>query len=158
MTIRRKKLIKFPLQMRLVATFLAIACAAALFQVFLLNRSIMSLVADLPKEGEIVLNQLPTLLLINLGLTFAVLFPIMVMVGIAVTHRIAGPVYRFEQHLDAIARGEHPGECRIRTNDELHDLCEKINRAVARLREDAEVAERMRKRTGKTPGTGTRAA
>ena len=47
--------------------------------------------------------------------------------------RIAGPVYRFQQHLGAVARGEDVGPCRIRTGDELHSLCETINAALARV-------------------------
>ena len=55
-------------------------------------------------------------------------------VGILVTFRVAGPVYRFEQHLGSLARGEDPGTCRIRKGDELQDLCASINAAVETLR------------------------
>lgn len=57
----------------------------------------------------------------------------MIGVGILVTFRIAGPLYRFETHLNQIAAGEDPGECYIRKSDELHSMCAAINAAVATL-------------------------
>jgi signal transduction histidine kinase len=63
-----------------------------------------------------------------------VLLPTMLVVGILVTHRIAGPVYRFEQYLGALARGENPGPCHIRRGDELQELCQQINAAFETLR------------------------
>ena len=71
----------------------------------------------------------------------SVLLPLMLVVGVLVTHRVAGPIYRFEQHLGAIARGEDPGVCRIRKTDELHDLCRIINEAVDAMKTQADGSE-----------------
>jgi hypothetical protein len=42
-----------------------------------------------------------------------------------------------EGWLRAIVRGEDQGECRIRKGDQLQDLCDAMNQAVTKLREDA---------------------
>ena len=61
------------------------------------------------------------------------LLPATLLIGIHATFRVAGPIYRFEQHLRAVASGMHAGDCRIRRGDELHDLCDSINAAVRAL-------------------------
>jgi hypothetical protein len=55
-------------------------------------------------------------------------------VGVLSTFRIAGPIYRFEQYLRQVVKGEAEGPCRIRDGDELWDLCDLINQATAPLR------------------------
>lgn len=135
---RKKKLINTGLQLKMIAVFLFLSCISALFQVVLLNRSIMSLSSLMETDGDILLGELPSLLFSNMVMTLGVLLPMMLLVGILVTHRVAGPIYRFEQHLGAIARGENPGICRIREGDELQSLCDTINAAVDTLREDGE--------------------
>lgn len=47
----------------------------------------------------------------------------MMAVGILMTHRIAGPVCRFEQYFCALARGEGSGPRRIRSCNELQEVC-----------------------------------
>lgn len=135
---RKKKLINSALQLKMISAFLFLSCISALFQVVLLNRSIMGLAKLMETDGDVMLAQMPGLLVSNLILTLGVLLPMMLLVGILVTHRVAGPIYRFEQHLGAIARGEDPGVCRIRDDDELHELCAIINRAVAELKSQHE--------------------
>ena len=130
---RKKKLIKSRLQLHLVAIFSSLACLSALFQVMVLNRSILVMAERTGETASHIASEIPGLLFGNLVITLAVLLPLMLVIGVLVTHRIAGPIYRFEQHLGAIARGEDPGLCRIRKGDELHELCAIINDAVATL-------------------------
>lgn len=145
---RKKKLINSGLQLKMIAAFLFLSSISALFQVILLNRSIMSLSSLMETDGDILLAEMPSLLFSNMILTLGVLLPMMLLVGILITHRIAGPIYRFEQHLSSIARGEKMGLCRIREDDELHSLCEKINDAVQYLQanpqQDEEEADEAR--------------
>ena len=138
---RKKKLINSGLQLKMIAAFLFLSGISALFQVILLNRSIMSLSSLMETDGDILLVEMPSLLLSNTTMTLGVLFPMMLLVGILITHRIAGPIYRFEQHLGAIARGEEMGPCRIHEGDELHSLCERINDAVAYLQANSSQEE-----------------
>ena len=135
---RKKKLVKSRLQLHMVAIFSSLACLAALFQVLILNRSILVLAERTGESASRIASEVPSVLFGNLLITLAVLLPLMLVVGVLVTHRIAGPVYRFEQHLGAIARGEDPGICRIRKGDELQELCGILNDAVATLHANAE--------------------
>jgi nitrogen fixation/metabolism regulation signal transduction histidine kinase len=94
----------------------------------------MRLSDKMATDGDTLLSELPGLLATNLVLTMVILVPVMIGVGIIVTHRIAGPVYRFETYLGQVARGEDVGSCRLREGDELQELCERINEAVSALR------------------------
>jgi signal transduction histidine kinase len=79
------------------------------------------------------MDALPGILSEILIFTFGLVMPLIFAVGVLITHRIAGPVYRFEQYLGQVARGEEVGPCRIRSGDELQDLCDVINDATAAL-------------------------
>jgi hypothetical protein len=131
---RKRKLIKTELQLRLVAVFVLLSVCSVLLQVILFNRSVAELSRQMVVERHVLLDALPTLFVENLLLTSAVLVPVTFFVGVLATHRIAGPIHRFERYLASIVAGEEPGECRIREGDELQGLCNLINAAVTSLR------------------------
>ncbi len=132
--LRTRKLIDKSLQFRLVGAFVAVGCVATLFQVVLLNQSMLSLSKNLSANGDLLLQQTPPILVRSVLITLCVLVPAMTLVGILVTHRIAGPAYRMRMHLKEIEEsGEVPRACRIRKHDELHEMCELLNRAIDRL-------------------------
>jgi hypothetical protein len=83
------------------------------------------------------MSVLPGILIEVLAMSFAFLLPMTLCAGILSTFRIAGPIYRFEQYLKQVARGEVTDPCRIRDGDELWDLCDLINEATAPLRHKA---------------------
>lgn len=128
---RTRKLINPSLQLKIVAIFVLLAFIAALFQVVLFNSTVETLLAS-PEAQEPL--DLRWMLMKSVLTTMGLLGSLMFVIGVLVTYRIAGPVYRFEKHLEAIARGEDPGECRIRKGDELQPLCDRINAAVKALR------------------------
>lgn len=131
---RRDRLVRPRLQLRLILAFLAVATTALLLQFALFASVLSGAAAELPQDGTILLERTTglsvTILLVSLG----VLLPLCFFVGVLVTFRVAGPLYRFEKHLDAIAHGIDPGPCRIRSGDELQDFCATFNRALDRMR------------------------
>jgi hypothetical protein len=131
---RSKKLIQPRLQLRLTFTFLGVALLALLLQFLLFGATISALAAELPQDGPVLLDRIPQYTLLVFGISICVLLPMTLCVGVLVTFRIAGPLYRFEQHLKAIARGEDPGVCRIRREDELQDFCKTLNAALDKMR------------------------
>ena len=69
---------------------------------------------------------LPTVLLANLvviGATAAAGFAIM----LYTSHKIAGPLYRFEKSLEEIGNGDLTHRFTLRTDDQLGELAEKLN-------------------------------
>ena len=130
---RKRQLVKSRLQLKLILSLMGVACLATLFQIILVNRALSELGAQLPREGDLLLGAIPGIIRSSVMLTMAFLVPFMMGVGLVLTHRIAGPIYRFEQYLADVAAGKHKGACKIRQGDELQDLCDAINDAVSAL-------------------------
>jgi hypothetical protein len=128
---RTRKLVNSGLQLRLIGAFGGLAALACLFQVYLVHSTLMPAIRN--SNGPPDSAELYGVLISNVTITFVVLFPLMLVVGVLITHRVAGPIYRFEQHLGSIAKGENPGVCRIRQGDELQSLCDAINAAMPNM-------------------------
>jgi hypothetical protein len=132
---RRRKIIKPRLQLKLVGVFVGLSALAVLLQTVLVAHRLSELSAAVPIGGEYLLDAMPGILTEILIFTFGLVMPLIFAVGVLVTHRIAGPVYRFEQYLGQVVRGEDVGPCRIRKGDELQDLCIVINEAAELIRD-----------------------
>lgn len=134
---RRKKLINPSLQLKLTGALISMACLAVLFQVFLFNRTMLTIAREVGELDGLLMAQLPGIMRTNVGLMLVVMLPLMFYVGVVLTHRIAGPAYRMEVYLRELADGGDPGvPCSIRQGDELSSLCDALNQAVARLNEE----------------------
>lgn len=131
---RRDRLVRPRLQLRLILAFLAVATMSLLLQFALFASVISTVAADLPQDGQILLERTSGLSVTILVISLGVLLPLCFFVGVLVTFRVAGPLYRFEKHLEAIARGDDPGPCRIRKGDDLQDFCATFNAALERMR------------------------
>lgn len=72
--------------------------------------------------------------------------------GVLVTHRVAGPVYVMSLYAAMLARGRYPILRPLRRTDELRDLFQHFQNAIATLREressEAGVLERAIERLG----------
>ena len=55
-------------------------------------------------------------------------------VSIFVTHKIAGPVYRFKRDLSEVCAGNLDISFKLRRRDDLKDLAESLNMVIAELR------------------------
>ena len=131
---RRIKLIKPKLQLKLVGVFVGLSALGFLLQSLHVGLRLSELAASIPEGGTYLMAVMPELPLEILLVSFGMLLPLTVAVGILVTFRIAGPVYRFEKYLKSVIRGEEVGPCRIRQGDEFQELCELINQVTAAQR------------------------
>lgn len=134
---RRRKLIKPGLQLSLVGAFGGVAILAILLQFLLMGFLLIRAASALEGGGGELASRVPPVLLTVLGLSLLVLAPLFVGIGVLLTFRVAGPIWRFEQFLGAVARGEQTEPCRIRASDKLQSLCEAINLATEPLRQQA---------------------
>jgi len=146
---RRIKLIRPRLQLKLVATFAAIALLALLLQFLLFSSALSAVASELPNDGPRLLSSINGILASTLAISLCVFLPLCLHIGVLVTHRIAGPIHRFETFLEQVTRGEQPEDIRLRKGDELLELCAWINRATQPLRAGASAG---------TAGASTQAA
>jgi methyl-accepting chemotaxis protein len=74
----------------------------------------------------------------GLTLTVTVLFVLLALVllylGVRLSNRISGPLYRVRVVLDEVARGSLPTACLIRDGDEHPEVAEALDHALAALR------------------------
>ena len=134
---RKKKLINPRLQLRLIGIFLCAAGLAVQVEAILITLTLTRLAGGLPNDGSELLEQLPEFVRTNLVLTFLLLAPLMIGVGIVATFKIAGPLHHFEQFLRSVRDGQQVEPCKIRKGDELQELCTLLNEVTAPLRERA---------------------
>ena len=132
--VRGKKLIRPGLQLRLVGAFVGLAAVAMMLQFLFLGTRLVGALRELEGPGGQLAAQVPGMLLQVFAVSVALLLPIIFVMGITLTFKIAGPVHRFHLFLDSVAEGRQIGPCKIRKTDQLHDLCEAINRATEPLR------------------------
>lgn len=109
-------------------------------QYTLFVRCVLKIASELPHDGDLLISQSTSSLGWVLVVSLAILFPILFFVAVTVSHRFCGPLYRFEKYLGAVVEGTERGECRLRTGDDLQELCTLINRATASARAAAPAA------------------
>jgi len=131
---RRIKLIQPRLQLRLVAVFFGLTLLALALQLMVFLKALSDIAEQLPADSGVLMDAAPTLVWQSSALALLVVVPLVVFVGILVTFRVAGPVYRLEMHLKRLIAGEDPGVCRLRKGDELQNLCALMNSATEELR------------------------
>jgi len=81
-----------------------------------------------PPDPRLLLAVLPALLLNDLAIMV-----VAIIVGIAMSHRIAGPVYRIASDIDRALAGERGVRVSLRRKDALGELAEKVNRLFERI-------------------------
>ncbi|MCB9655106.1 MAG: hypothetical protein H6729_13365 [Deltaproteobacteria bacterium] len=73
-----------------------------------------------------------------LFLGFAIFNVVLFLLGLFITHRLAGPIFVFQRYIQEIGRGHFPQTRGLRRGDEFTDLLDAIERAVSRLRKRTE--------------------
>lgn len=131
---RRVKLIKPRLQLKLIGVFVGLSGLGFLLQSLHVGLRLSELAANVPEGGPYLMAVMPELPLEILLVSFGMLLPLTIAVGVIATFRIAGPVYRFEQYLRAVADKKEVRPCRLRDGDDLQDLCALINEVTEPLR------------------------
>ena len=71
-----------------------------------------------------------------LFLRLLILTPFVVLIGLVISNRVAGPIYNIKRYLGKLLIGDYSSNIRLRKKDELHDLADEINRFVEKLRKD----------------------
>lgn len=130
---RKRKLILPGLQLYLTLSFLGMSVLALLFQFVVFANTAANAASALPNDADLFLGSFTSILVRTFLISTCVVLPLTVGVGILITNRVAGPVYRFQQHLQALVEHGESGPCRIRTGDQLQELCELINRTTEAL-------------------------
>ncbi len=85
---------------------------------------------------------MPAVLYTNL-FNFVVVGLATVFVTLYISHKIAGPLYRFETDLKMIAEGDLKHRIRLREGDQLKDLADSLNLFISTLEKRFEGAQQI---------------
>jgi len=132
--VRRHWLVNPPLQyqfvgvMLLVLLLLTVGALASVYLALWLTLHTFDLGHD-----AIAVAQLSTVgLMVTLELL--ILTPIVVWIGIRLTHRVAGPLVRISSALQQLAQGDYAVQIKLRDGDALVDLADTVNLLASALR------------------------
>ncbi|MDD4203395.1 MAG: methyl-accepting chemotaxis protein [Candidatus Omnitrophica bacterium] len=132
---RRQYLVATDFQLRFVGLILLFMFAMTFFSAITIYYNIWMLL------GEKLANVYPQARLagilksanLKLLLNILVLTPFVIIAGIVLSHRIAGPIYRLKQDLEAVKQGKYSLRIQLRKKDEFQDLAKAINTVIEEL-------------------------
>ncbi len=135
---RKRYFIRSGLQVRYLRVILiAIILPTLLFAGCLYYLIFYLMAQQLGIPESIAYNLIPVLHKINLILLLGI--PVISLViliwGVFISHRIAGPIYRLEKDLEKVANGDFSWRIKIRKKDELHSVAEGINKILKKMEE-----------------------
>ena len=147
---RRTVLVKRSLQLKYIGlVFLSVLCASLIIGGDIYYNMYKLIVSEAPSLAAAA-SQFNAIILVKLVLYLA----LMLLIAVFVSHRFAGPVYRFEKSAQAVAAGDLTHRVCLRTGDELVELQEEFNAMIAGLqaavRNDRALAERLAARVAET--------
>lgn len=132
---RAKWLMKHPVQ----AKYLLLVLVAMLAPMLLIGFCFYTLVFDLLARQlvfpeAIFANLVPVIDRVNgfLVMTLPALSLVILWCALVISHRFAGPIERLEADLDRILAGETNHRIRLRKNDDLKGVADRINALVRR--------------------------
>jgi len=146
--LRRKKIVVKPgFQLRYTGIILAAVFAASLICILTTYYSSMSLLGEklayVYPAGRLAV----TIREINMIIILRVLIsiPLLVLIGIMLSHRVAGPAYRIEKTLKEIGKGNLDIYIKLRKYDELVGIADAVNEMLVGLKERVVLKEALDK-------------
>jgi HAMP domain-containing protein len=133
---RRQYISHKKFQFRLVGTLLILVLIATLVTTVINHYFLLSSMVDFtmdygrgPTGMELLVASVRPLTII-----LPVVFVVLAVMVVFISHRIAGPLYRLKQYMEKIENGDYSVTLKFRQNDAIHDVADSFNRMVAGIR------------------------
>jgi methyl-accepting chemotaxis protein len=144
---RRNFLSKKGLQLRLIGKILLIVIAATVLSITTTTLLYYKL-SNVPFKGDIPFyyitddipegDNVPTALDVlfpGLLVSGVIMISVTFVLGVFLTHRIAGAIYRMQKDTVTVGKGDLSTHIRLREKDELHDVADDINDMISKMRQ-----------------------
>ena len=143
---RKTVLVKRALQLKYIGmVFLSVLVASLIVGGDVYYSLSRVLLTECPSASDSVV-QFNAVLLVKVALYLG----LMLLISLYVSHRFAGPIYRFEKSAQSVAGGDLTHRVSLRTGDELMELQEEFNGMVAGLQvlvqKDRNLVQRLSER------------
>jgi nitrate/nitrite-specific signal transduction histidine kinase len=120
----------------MLALLLIIVYIATFVTVFTTHYALLSSMVDFiethgrsPTGVELMITPVRALAVI-----IPIVFVVMTLATILISHRIAGPLERLKHYMKRVGQGDFPRKLRFRTHDEIHDVADVFNQMVDDLK------------------------
>ncbi|MEE8448820.1 MAG: hypothetical protein V3S39_04235 [Thermodesulfobacteriota bacterium] len=134
---RRKKFIKKDIQLRLITIIIAyLIIFSVILSLIFLGPSLVSLLTDVaPSERQAAVKAFLT---VHGKFWPAAIFVLyfVVVIALSISHKIAGPIYRFEKAVKAMEERDLSQEIQLRKGDYFFTMRERINKMTRTLKDD----------------------
>jgi methyl-accepting chemotaxis protein len=110
----------------LLVSLTAIMCSYVIYYTMMLTMG--DKLANVYPQGRLI--SIVNMVNFRILLSMLLVAPIVMIIGIYASHKIAGPIYRIERFLGSMADGDLSTPLTLRKNDELINLAGGINRVV----------------------------
>jgi methyl-accepting chemotaxis protein len=143
---RKTVLVKRALQLKYIGmVFLSVLVASMIVGGDVYYSLMRVMLTECPSVTDRVV-QFNTVLLVKIALYLG----LMLLISLYVSHRFAGPIYRFEKSCQSLSTGDLTHRVSLRTGDELMELQEEFNGMAAALQallqKDRNLAQRLSER------------
>lgn len=134
---RRQLYIDKNFQTKFILLFLAILIAGACISTALILMYTQKTLTSTYTTSGLAIEKtslviLPSVILTNV-ITTSVIGMVVLLVTLVISHKIAGPMFRFEQDLKAIAAGDLKKQIHIRDGDQFKEMVTNLNDMVTSL-------------------------
>ena len=126
--VRKQYIVKKGFQIRFMIIIIAAMFLIALVTGLSIYSAVMqTLITQFHGENLALIKQAITykLFIRSLLLVFAI-----AILSVFISHRTAGPIYKFEQIIRALAKGKEVQEIKLRKRDEFYELASAINNLI----------------------------
>ena len=124
--IGKKFQLKYVGMILLLVSLTAVMCSYVIYYTMMLTMG--DKLASVYPQGRLI--AVVNMVNFRIFLSMLLVVPLIVMIGIFASHRIAGPIYRIEKFLGSIADGDLSLSLALRKDDELVSLARGINRVI----------------------------
>jgi len=124
--IAKKFQLKYVGMILLLVSLTAVMCSYVTYYTMMLTMG--DKLANVYPQGRLI--AIVNMVNFRILLSMLLVTPLIIMIGIYASHKIAGPIYRIEKFLGLMANGDLSLTLTLRKNDELASLAGGINRFV----------------------------
>lgn len=126
---RRTVIVKRQLQLKYIGlVFLSVLLASLIVGGDIYYNMSKIILTENPSLGSMI-SQFNTIILVKIALYLV----LMLLISVFVSHRFAGPIYRFEKSAQIVSSGDLTHRVSLRTGDELMELQEEFNGMISSL-------------------------
>lgn len=136
--VRKQYLTHKKFQFRMLGVLLSIVFLATLISILSVHYFTLSSIVNISWKEETGIT--PTEEMINasiksLIIVIPIIFIVLTLIVILLSHRIAGPLIRLKQIMGKVGKGDFSVMLKFRKNDEIHDVADSFNEMIEGLKE-----------------------